>query len=79
MIKTNSSGAVTFQQNINHVNLSRVYVLTTKASASASELIINGLDPYINVIQVGKTTTGKYQASEPYPCPSWKTGYLSIS
>ncbi len=63
MIKTNSSGAVTFQQNINHVNLSRVYVLTTKASASASELIINGLDPYINVIQVGKTTTGKYQAS----------------
>ncbi|MBZ0327070.1 MAG: peptidase S41 [Altibacter sp.] len=48
---------------INSLNLSRVYILTTKRSASASELVINGLDPYISVIQVGGTTTGKFQAS----------------
>ena len=48
---------------INSLNLSKVYVLTTKRSASASELVINGLDPYIQVIQVGDTTTGKFQAS----------------
>jgi len=48
---------------INSLNLNRVYVLTTKRSASASELVINGLDPYIDVIQVGGTTTGKFQAS----------------
>ncbi len=48
---------------INSLNLSRVYVLTTRSSASASELIINGLDPYIDVIQVGDTTRGKFQAS----------------
>lgn len=48
---------------INSLNLSRVFVLTTKASASASELIINGLDPYINVIHIGDVTTGKFQAS----------------
>jgi C-terminal processing protease CtpA/Prc len=48
---------------INNLNLTRVYVLTTGRTASASELIINGLDPYITVIQVGGTTTGKFQAS----------------
>ena len=48
---------------INSLNLNRVYVLTTGRSASASELVINGLDPYITVMQVGGTTTGKFQAS----------------
>ena len=50
----------TFQ---NSLNLSRVYILTTRSSASASELIINCLKPYINVVQIGTTTYGKYQAS----------------
>lgn len=50
-------------ESINSLNLPRVYVLTTKRSASASELVINGLKPYINVKQVGDTTTGKFQAS----------------
>ena len=50
-------------ENINNLNLSKVYVLTTNASASASELVINGLEPYIDVVQVGETTTGKFQAS----------------
>ena len=48
---------------LNTLNLSRVYVLTTRSSASASELIINGLDPYINVIQIGGTTRGKNEFS----------------
>ncbi|RKS53291.1 C-terminal processing protease CtpA/Prc [Gillisia mitskevichiae] len=48
---------------INSLNLSRVYVITTERSASASELVINGLIPYIDVVQVGETTTGKFQAS----------------
>jgi C-terminal processing protease CtpA/Prc len=48
---------------INSLNLNQVYVITTGRTASASELVINGLDPYINVTQVGETTTGKFQAS----------------
>ena len=48
---------------INSLNLTKVYIITTKSSASASELVINGLNPYINVIQVGDVTTGKFQAS----------------
>lgn len=44
---------------INSLRFSKVYILTTKSSASASELVINSLKPYINVIQIGETTTGK--------------------
>ena len=41
------------------LNLTKIYVLTSKSTASASELVINGLKPYINVIQIGDVTTGK--------------------
>ncbi len=44
---------------INSLNLSKVYVLTSKGTASASELVINGLEPYIDVIQIGEVTVGK--------------------
>lgn len=44
---------------VNSLNLSTVYIITTENTASASELVINGLKPYINVIQIGETTTGK--------------------
>ncbi|MCL2651962.1 MAG: S41 family peptidase, partial [Candidatus Azobacteroides sp.] len=39
--------------------LQRFYVLTSQRTASASELIINGLKPYMNVILVGEKTYGK--------------------
>lgn len=48
-----------FIGGLNSLNLTKVYVLTTKSSASASELVINCLKPYINVIQIGDVTTGK--------------------
>ncbi len=44
---------------INSVNMTKIYILTSVSTASASELIINGLKPYINVIQIGDLTTGK--------------------
>jgi len=44
---------------LNSLNLSTVYIITTASTASASELIVNGLKPYINVVQIGETTTGK--------------------
>ncbi len=39
--------------------LARLYVLTTDRTASASELIINGLRPFMPVNTVGGTTVGK--------------------
>ncbi|PWA05357.1 S41 family peptidase [Flavobacterium psychrotolerans] len=44
---------------LNSLNLSKIYILTSKSTASASELVINGLKPYINVVQIGDVTTGK--------------------
>jgi C-terminal processing protease CtpA/Prc len=38
---------------------SRVYILTGSRSASASELLINGLKPYMDVFLIGSTTVGK--------------------
>ncbi len=40
-------------------SLSRLFVITSEHTASASEMIINGLSPFINVIKVGTTTYGK--------------------
>jgi carboxyl-terminal processing protease len=48
---------------INSVGLSKVYVITTGSSASASEMVINSLKPYIDVVQIGTNTNGKAQAS----------------
>lgn len=63
IVYQNSNGETLVNEAINHLNLNRVYVLTSPNSASASELVINGLKPYIEVIQIGTNTAGKYQAS----------------
>ena len=44
---------------INSLDLNRVFIITTSESASASELLINGLDSYIEVFQIGERTVGK--------------------
>lgn len=41
------------------LRLSRLVVITTRSSASASELLINGLRPYVPVTVVGDRTFGK--------------------
>jgi carboxyl-terminal processing protease len=46
-----------------NLDLSSVYFLTTKGTASASESLISGLYPYMNVIQIGTPTYGKCYAS----------------
>lgn len=50
-------------ETITSLNLSRLYVLTSRSSASASELLINALNPYIEVIQIGDFTEGKFEGS----------------
>ena len=40
-------------------NLNRVFILTTGSTASASELIINGLKPFMTVTTIGTKTVGK--------------------
>lgn len=40
-------------------NLQRVYVLTSSRTASASELVINSLKPFMEVVTIGDVTVGK--------------------
>ncbi|MBF4492691.1 MULTISPECIES: S41 family peptidase [unclassified Flavobacterium] len=57
---------------INSLNLTKIYILTTDGTASASELVINGLAPYISVVQIGETTVGKNVGSVTlYDSPSF--------
>ncbi|MBS4072638.1 S41 family peptidase [Algoriphagus aquatilis] len=59
----------------------RVYILTSTRTASASELIINGLKPYMDVFIIGDKTTGKNVGSVPFEDddnPANKYGMLPI-
>jgi C-terminal peptidase prc len=51
--------SVPFTQVDNRLELNRVFVLTGPYTASASEILINNLKPYMEVIQIGRTTYGK--------------------
>ena len=51
------------QANANNLNLDELVVLTGRNTASASEMIIYGLQPHMNVYQIGEATHGKYYAS----------------
>ncbi|HEX7411404.1 MAG TPA: hypothetical protein VF298_04610, partial [Bacteroidales bacterium] len=53
----------TAETPINTLNLSKLYVLTSDNTASASETLINGLLPHMEIFNVGINTAGKYVAS----------------
>lgn len=58
------------------LNLPRVFVLTGSRTCSASESIINGLSPFLQVILVGENTCGKpYGFRQRNNC---KTAYFAI-
>ncbi|MBM1107577.1 carboxyl-terminal protease [Aurantibacter crassamenti] len=48
---------------LNTLNLSKVYIIATYGSASASELVINSLRPHMEVIHIGEKTRGKNEFS----------------
>ena len=62
-LNNNFTNKINDGATINSLNLNKVYVIASKSTASASELIINGLTPYIDVVQVGDVTVGKNVAS----------------
>lgn len=49
--------------------LTRLVVITTRGTASASEAVMNGLRPYMNVVSIGDTTNGK-----PVGMNGWSVG-----
>lgn len=66
-----------FSQIENNLNLSEIIFLTTGGTASASELVIIALEPYMGVTVIGEPTFGKffgsfvlYDENEP-PAHNW--------
>ena len=57
--KSDENSSTIFEEQTNSLNLSRIIILTTGGTASASEALINGLEPYIDVVTIGGTTYGK--------------------
>ena len=53
-----------FETIKNSLGLKRLVVLTTEETCSASECLINGLRPYLQVITIGKATCGKPYSME---------------
>lgn len=59
-LNTAQTNKLTFSQiEPNQLTLSKVYIIATKSTASAAEVVINNLRPYIEVIHIGENTYGK--------------------
>jgi C-terminal processing protease CtpA/Prc len=58
-LHTDQNVTVPFQSVNSPLNLSQVYFITSDATASASEFVINALRPYVPVVTVGSATFGK--------------------
>lgn len=59
----NGTNQLVGTEQINSLNLNKVYVLTSYSTASASELTISGLNPYVDVVKIGGQTYGKFVGS----------------
>jgi C-terminal processing protease CtpA/Prc len=58
--KSNENAEIAFEEQNAAFGFNRVFVITTSSTASASEMVINGLKPYLDdVILIGGKTHGK--------------------
>ncbi len=55
----NLNSSYYFSSKVNELDLDQLVVITTGSTASASEMIINGLKPFVPVTTVGSATYGK--------------------
>lgn len=56
---TSHDFSLDFESVENNLDLRRLVVITSEYTASASELVINALSPYMQVVTIGSRTTGK--------------------
>jgi C-terminal processing protease CtpA/Prc len=67
---------VNFGSVTSYVNVGKMIVITTRGTASASEDLINGLKPFMEIKTIGDTTNGKPVGMEPFPLK--KTGHVFV-
>jgi carboxyl-terminal processing protease len=70
--KHQNYNSTTYFAKTGSINLSRIFFIVTSSTASASELLINNLKPYMNVKLIGPTNThGKPVGFFPVPVGDW--------
>jgi len=57
--------SIPFRDTLQGLSLNRLFVLQSANTCSASELVVNSLRPFIEVITVGSTSCGKPYATSP--------------
>lgn len=72
---TQNNQTVTYSTADANIGLSKIYVLYTSSSASASESLIVGLRPYMDIEIIGSQSSGKYCSGIIYPASSWVEDY----
>lgn len=63
----------------NAFTFSRVAIITTHNTASASEMLLNGFKPYLNATSIGSTTFGKPVGQEPFVFRDYDYAVLPIT
>ena len=72
---TDNGQSCTYSTADANIGLSKIYVLYTSSSASASESLIVGLRPYIDIEIIGSQSSGKYCSGILYPASYWVEDY----
>ena len=60
-----------------NIGISKIYALISSSTASASESLLVGLDPYLDIDIIGDQSAGKYCSGIIYPASSWVEDYKS--
>jgi len=54
-----ANASIFFKTTASSLGMTRMAVITSRSTASASEDVINGLKPFVNIVTIGDTTNGK--------------------
>ncbi|WP_372642136.1 S41 family peptidase [Ancylomarina sp.] len=80
--KTSENFNEAFSSQASAYGFNRIFVITTSATASASELVINSLKPYMgaeNIKLIGSTTHGKPVGMNVFQVPEFNLAILPIT
>ena len=61
-----------------NAGISKIYALISSSSASASESLLVGLGPYVDIDIIGEQSAGKYCSGIIYPASSWVEDYKDV-
>jgi carboxyl-terminal processing protease len=74
---SSGSKAYVYSTSSANIGITKLYAIISSRSASASESLLVGLGPYLDIDIIGKQSSGKYCSGIIYPASSWVDDYKS--